>query len=333
MHVITFNNVYKTFQEKHRTIEAVRDVSLNVKKDTIHGIIGHSGAGKSTLVRLINQLEKHDQGTLEVFDYTDIRRLNKESMRMLRKRIGMVFQHFNLLQSKTVYENVLFPISATGKVTESDRQRAEQLIEDVGLKGNENTYPTKLSGGMKQRVGIARALINDPAILLCDEPTSALDVDTTKHILDLIRKIKENRGLTVVLVTHDMHVIKEVCDAVSVMHDGIVVDDGTLDDILFAATHPITKRLTESIGFNMERIASDYSELPNLTLLRFQGEVTSQKILSTIIKKTGASINILFANITPSKEGLMLISIESSDPEAIKAHLRAKGVEILNDRY
>ncbi len=331
--MIHFENVSKTFSEKSGNTHAVRGATLEIKKDTIHGIIGHSGAGKSTLIRLINQLEQHDEGLISVFDYADIRKLNKESMRMLRQNIGMIFQHFNLLESKTVLENVLFPISAFQKVSKTTREKALKLIEDVGLKDSEHTYPAKLSGGMKQRVGIARALINDPEILICDEPTSALDVDTTSNILSLIKKIKEQRDLTVVLVTHDMHVIKAVCDDVTVMDQGYIVEHGTLDDILFSAKHPIAKSLTASIGFNIDDIAKDYGHLPNLTLLRFKGSVTSEEILSRIIKQTGAAINILFANITPSKEGLMLVSIDFDDIDVIKQALEAKGVEIINDRF
>ncbi len=330
--MITFDTVNKTFQEKSRLTKALRNVSLNIRKNTIHGIIGHSGAGKSTLIRLINQLEAHDSGSIRVFDYADVRKLNKESMRMYRRRVGMIFQHFNLLESKTVFENVLFPISATTGVNDAWRQKAHQLIKDVGLEGREDTYPAKLSGGMKQRVGIARALINDPEILLCDEPTSALDVDTTKSILNLITDIKKQRGLTVVIVTHDMHVIKETCDYVTVMDDGEVVEDGPLDDILFAASHPVTKRLTASIGFNIDAIANTYGHLPNLTLLRFKGTTTDKVILSELIKKTGASINILFANITPSKEGLMLVSIDSDDPGQLRKSLTEEGVEILDGK-
>lgn len=331
--MIRFENVSKTFEEKAGNIHAVNQATFDIKTGTIHGIIGHSGAGKSTLIRLINQLEIHDTGTISVLDYADIRKLNKESMRMFRKRTGMIFQHFNLLDNKTVLQNVLFPISAFGQVSVEIKEKALTLIADLGLKGNEHTYPAKLSGGMKQRVGIARALINDPEILLCDEPTSALDVDTTKTILDIIKTIKETRDLTVVLVTHDMHVIKEVCDYVTVMDQGYVVEDGTLDDILFSATHKVTKSLTASIGFNIEHIASMYTHLKNVTLLRFKKDITGQEILSNIIKTHNVRINILFANITPSKEGVMLVSIETPNIKRIKKAFIDNGVEILNDRF
>ncbi|MFW6298260.1 MAG: methionine ABC transporter ATP-binding protein [Bacillota bacterium] len=331
--MIELKEVYKTFNTKEASTRAVRGVTFTIRQDTIHGIIGQSGAGKSTLVRLINQLETHDEGEIDVLSYGDIRKLNKESMRMLRRKIGMIFQHFNLLESKTVLENVLFPIKAMGTVDEAAMERARDLIREVGLEGNEKTYPSKLSGGMKQRVGIARALMNDPEILLCDEPTSALDVETTMSILSLIKRIQKERGLTVVLVTHDMHVIKEVCDHVSVMHEGHLVEDGALDDILFSAKHPTTKRLVESIGYNIDTIAEDYAHLPNLSLLRFEGRVTTKEILSRIIRETGVDINILFANITPSKEGLMLVSINADNPGAIKKRLKREGVEIVRDRF
>ncbi len=331
--MITFSHVDKTFNSKNQITEAVRDVSLTVKPNTIHGIIGQSGAGKSTLIRLINQLEIHDSGEINVLDYSDIRRLNKESMRMLRREIGMIFQHFNLLESKTVLENVLFPIEAHGEKSDENTQKAFDLIKSVGLQGYEHTVPSKLSGGMKQRVGIARALINDPKILLCDEPTSALDVQTTGDILDLIKEIQAERNLTVVLVTHDMHVIKEVCDAVTVMHHGHVVEHGTLEEILFSARHPVTKTLTAAIGYNVEEIAKNHAHLPNKTLLRFPSHVTSDDILSKVIRRLDADINILFANITPSKEGVMLVSIDSTVPQDVKTALKENGVVIVHDQY
>ncbi len=331
--MITFNGVHKTFSTKHTHTDAVKDVSLTITQGTIHGIIGQSGAGKSTLIRLINQLEAHDTGTINVLGYTDIRRLNKESMRMLRRSVGMIFQHFNLLESKTVLDNVLFPLSANNLDDEKSTDKALTLIKQVGLEGYEHTTPAKLSGGMKQRVGIARALINDPAILLCDEPTSALDVQTTGDILDLIRNIQKWRDLTVVLVTHDMHVIKEVCDHVTVMHEGHIVEGGTLDDILFNASHPVTQTLTSAIGYNVKAIAAAHAHLPNLTLLRFPSRITTDEILSNVVRDLSANINILFANITPSKEGLMLVSINSDVPQQVKTALTNKGVSIVHDQY
>jgi len=331
--MIRFENVSKTFHEKNHKVHALKPTTFSVEKGSIHGIIGHSGAGKSTLIRLINQLEVHDNGTLEVLEYKDIRKLNKESMRMLRRKIGMIFQHFNLLENKTVLQNVLFPISAFNKPNKKDKQKALDLIKSVGLKGVEHTYPAKLSGGMKQRVGIARALINDPEILLCDEPTSALDVNTTQNILNIIKNIKESRDLTVVFVTHDMNVVKAVCDYVTVMDNGVIVEQGTLDNILFNAKHPITKSLTASIGFNIEAIASNYKESENLLLLRFKKHITHQEILSKIILTHNISINILFANITPSSEGVMLVSIESDDIHQTKKVLKEYGVEIVHDRF
>ncbi len=330
--MIEFLNVSKVFPGKTSSIHALNNVSFHIKPNVIHGIIGLSGAGKSTLIRIINQLERHDQGEVSVFGYNDVKRLNKESTRMLRRKIGMIFQSFNLLESKTVKENILFPLRATRTIHEKDHLLALKLIEDVGLKGYENQYPSQLSGGQKQRVGIARALINDPKILLCDEPTSALDPLTTKSILSLIKTIKSERNLTVVIVTHDMHVIKEICDEVTVMHYGAAVEVGRVDDILFQPKHVVTKELVHLIGFNVEDIASQFKDLPNLTVLKFPKPLTNEKILSDIMQSFDVSFNILFANISPNTEGLMLVSMEGNDIALAKQALIEKGVVMINDR-
>ncbi|MFU8786199.1 MAG: methionine ABC transporter ATP-binding protein [Candidatus Izemoplasmataceae bacterium] len=330
--MIKFTNVSKEFTGKTSSIHALNNVSFSIKPNVIHGIIGLSGAGKSTLIRIINQLERHDDGEVSVFGYDDIKRLNKESTRMLRRKIGMIFQNFNLLESKTVKENILFPLRATRKINQDDHEKVLKLIDDVGLKGYENQYPSQLSGGQKQRVGIARALINDPEILLCDEPTSALDPLTTKSILSLIKSIKYSRNLTVVIVTHDMHVIKEICDEVTVMHYGVPVEVGRVDDILFQPKHEVTKELVHLIGFNVEDIASQFSNLPNLTVLKFPKHLTSENLLSFYVQRYDISFNILFANISPNTEGLMLVSMDGKDIEITKKALIEKGVVIINDR-
>ncbi|MFW5842231.1 MAG: methionine ABC transporter ATP-binding protein [Bacillota bacterium] len=329
--MITLNHIHKQFTTKDTSINALEDVSLTIEPNVIHGIIGLSGAGKSTLIRLINQLETQDLGTVSVFGYQDIKALNKESTRMLRAQIGMIFQHFNLLESKTVKDNILFPLRATKTLTKKDHDHALALIDDVGLSGYESHYPSQLSGGQKQRVGIARALINNPKVLLCDEPTSALDPLTTKSILALLKTIQTKRELTVIIVTHDMHVIKEICDVVTVMHHGQIIEAGSVDQVLFQPTHDVTKELVHLVGFNLDDIMRDFAHLPHLTILKFSKTLTSQTILSHISQTHHVLFNILFANIAPNKEGLMLVSIDTDDIYAVKKTLKDQGVVILHD--
>ncbi|MFW6319658.1 MAG: methionine ABC transporter ATP-binding protein, partial [Bacillota bacterium] len=295
--MITLTHIHKQFHTKDTTTHALDDISLTIRDNVIHGIIGLSGAGKSTLIRLINQLETQNSGTISVFGYQDIKALNKESTRMLRAQIGMIFQHFNLLESKTVKENILFPLRATKTLMKADHDRALALIDDVGLNGYDAHYPNQLSGGQKQRVGIARALINNPKVLLCDEPTSALDPLTTKSILALLKTIQTKRQLTVIIVTHDMHVIKEICDDVTVMHHGKIIEEGPVDRVLFQPTHDVTKELVHLVGFNLEDIKRTFGHLPHLTILKFSKSLTSQTILSRITQTHNVLFNILFANV------------------------------------
>lgn len=331
--MITLSNVSKTFKTKHASFKALNDVSINIKENSIHGIIGPSGAGKSTLIRIINQLETHDQGFVSVFDYKDLRRLNKESTRMYRKKVSMIFQRFNLLSRKTVFENVALPLSLDKKLTENDNHKVQELINLVGLNGYEQSYPSQLSGGQLQRVGIARALINDPKILLCDEPTSALDTQTIKSILELIKKVKKQLNLTVIIVTHDMNVIKEICDFVTVLHDGIVVEHSSIDNLIYNPKHDITKSLLNTVGYNLDDIIESYKHKHNLHLLLFDQNKIDQSIISTISRDCAVNINILYANITPNNKGIMLVNFEGSNTQKqkiINYALELKGVTIRN---
>ncbi len=327
--MIHIQNISKTFITKTNKFHALQDVSLQIKKGCIHGIIGPSGAGKSTLIRTINLLEKYDIGSIDVLEYKDIKKLNKESTRMLRKQIGMIFQGFNLLDRKTVIQNILFPITLNHSITDRDLKKAKELISIVGLSSYEDSYPNELSGGQKQRVGIARALINNPSILLCDEPTSALDTTTIKSILTLLKQLKEKLQLTVIIVTHDMNVIKEICDYVTVMDQGFVVEDDTIDNIIFNPKHSVTKALLDTVGFNLEELENRFKEYPNLTLLKFVAHSKTESIISTISIKHNIQINILYANITPKDQGIMLVSINSVDLEQLhKVHLEFERNEV-----
>ncbi len=311
--MIEISNVSKTFITKDKELQALKNVSLRIEEGTIHGIIGPSGAGKSTLIRTVNLLEIYDSGNISVFGYQDVKKLNRESTRMLRKEMGMIFQGFNLFDQKTVLSNVLFPISIIKKITEEDKKRALELLTLVGLNGYDKSYPNQLSGGQKQRVGIARALINNPKILLCDEPTSALDTTSIKSILALLKELKEKLSLTIVVVTHDMNVIKDLCDYVTVMELGEVVETDTIDNIIFNPKHDVTKALLDTTGFNLDLLVSKFQEYPNLMLLRFSTAVKQQSIISNISIELKQEINILYANITPKEHGIMLVSVDVKD--------------------
>lgn len=328
--MIALQNVFKTFKTKHGSFEAVKNVNLTIKENSIHGIIGPSGAGKSTLIRLINQLEKHDNGQIKVFGYEDLRRLNKESTRMYLKDVSMIFQRFNLLERKNVLDNVLLPLTFHKKLNDDDYRSAKNLIELVGLSGYEQSFPSQLSGGQLQRVGIARALIMEPKILLCDEPTSALDTQTIKTILKLIKDLKQKLNLTVIIVTHDMNVIKEICDYVTVMDNGEIIENDTLENIIFNPKEEITKILLDTVGFNIEDIISS-SDSKNLYLLRFNSDSTETSVISSISKDLAIKINILYANITPHKEGIMLVDIEDKEnlnEDILSFTFKKLGVEI-----
>lgn len=330
--MISLQHVSKTFHTKSGSFHAVNDVSLTIEKNTIHGIIGPSGAGKSTLIRLINQLEVHDTGTISVFNYEDVRKLNKESTRMFRQKVSMIFQRFNVLERLTVLQNVLLPIKFTRKVTEEDLLKANNLIKLVGLVGYEQSYPSQLSGGQLQRVGIARALINDPEILLCDEPTSALDTLTIKSILNLIKDIKEELELTVLIVTHDMNVIKEICDNVTVMANGSIVEQDTIDNIIFHPKQQITKDLLGTVGINLEQFKTKYPT-SNLYVLKFGNESSTESVISKISKEMALDINIIFADITSHNQGIMVVDInrkEDLKEEFVLYAFEKLGVEIRN---
>lgn len=314
--MITLKNVTKKFKNSDNEV-ALNNVSAQFEKGFIHGIIGISGAGKSTLIRLLNKLETSDQGDIKVLDYSDIRELNKESTRMLRKRIGMIFQSDHLLSRKTVLENILFPITLHRKLEASDYDYAKELIKEVALEGYENRYPSQLSGGQRQRVGIARVLMNKPEILLCDEPTSALDVITTSQILQLIKSISISHQITVIIVTHDMNVIKKICDTVTVMDKGHIVEHGNVDDLMFKAKHPQTRAFIKEVGLDLASIITDENR-EKLLLLSFDKNIVHESIISKMTNDLSVKTSIVYANISPNKNGVMLLNVDSKQKEVIK---------------
>ena len=250
--MIQLKHVSKTFQSGASSVHAVQDVSLDIKEGEIFGIIGFSGAGKSTLVRCINLLEKPTQGTVTV-DGVELTGLDEKKLRQMRLKIGMIFQHFNLLRSRTVYQNIAFPLKKSNLSQEQKNQKILSLLELVGLSDKKDAYPSQLSGGQKQRVAIARALANDPKVLLCDEATSALDPQTTKSILALLKKVNEELGITIVIITHEMAVVKDICDRVAIMELGHVVEEGTTEDVFVHPQKPVTKDFISTAG-NVDKI-------------------------------------------------------------------------------
>jgi len=229
--MIELKNLQKTYQGDNGSLEALRGVSVHVREGEIYGVIGKSGAGKSTLIRCINMLERPTSGSV-IVDGEELTTMPERQLRDVRKKIGMIFQHFNLLSSRTVYDNVAFPLELAGKTVSEIEAAVTPLLELVGLADKRNQYPAQLSGGQKQRVGIARALANRPKVLLCDEATSALDPQTTHSILELLKDINQKFNLTIVIITHEMQVIKEICDRVAVIENGLIIEEGLAIDQL-----------------------------------------------------------------------------------------------------
>nr|MBF0685506.1 ATP-binding cassette domain-containing protein [Pseudomonas sp.] len=249
--MISLQNICKTYDVINApAFQALRDVDLDIRRGEIFGIIGRSGAGKSTLIRMLNLLERPSSGRI-VIDDEDITDLNGSALRSVRQSIGMVFQHFNLLNARTVYENVRFPLRLTGAYSRDEmRTRVEEMLSLVGLADQRDKYPRQLSGGQRQRVGIARALANKPKLLLCDEATSALDPETTQSILQLLRRINQDLGLTIVLITHGMDVIRAVCNRVAIIDRGRIVEIGEVEQIFRAPQHEVTRAMLDPLGIH-----------------------------------------------------------------------------------
>lgn len=239
---ITLNAISKRYIAKNGTVEALKNISLSIPKNEIFGVIGLSGAGKSTLVRCINLLERPDAGEI-IIDGEKLLQLSKEELRLRRQKIGMIFQNFNLLEQQTVLSNVCFPLEIRGIPRRERQEKALELLEKVGLAEKAQCYPSQLSGGQKQRVAIARVLANDPDILLCDEATSALDPETTKTILELLKKIHDTMGITVIVITHEMKVIQEICSSVAVLENGEVQEVGTVSELFTNPKSRAARRL------------------------------------------------------------------------------------------
>ncbi len=303
--MIKLSKIEKIYKGASGNVHALKGIDLNIERGEIYGIIGLSGAGKSTLVRCINMLERPTAG--EVFvDGQDMTKLSESELRRARKNIGMIFQHFNLLSSATVYENIAFPLTLSKTPSAEIEKKVRPLLELVGLSDKANQYPAQLSGGQKQRVGIARALASDPKILLCDEATSALDPQTTKSILALIKDINKKLKLTVVVITHEMQVIKEICDKVAVISDGVIAERGSVLEVFTNPKHSITKEFISVLLSNELPAAFRGNEISkektpgSLLLLRltFLGEKADDPVLAEMIRNCkGLECTMLFGNL------------------------------------
>ena len=303
--MIQLRNIIKTYESKGQSVEALKELSFDFKKGEITGIIGYSGAGKSTLLRCINLLETPCSGEV-LIDGVELGSLNPKELREKRKKIGMIFQHFNLMRSRTVAKNIAYPLKGSGLSKAEIDERVNSLLDLVGLKDKKSSYPSQLSGGQKQRVGIARALANNPDIILCDEATSALDPETTVSILKLLKKINRELGVTIVLITHQMEVIKEICDRVIVMEDGFVKEEGDVIDIFSRPKEPITKRFLSSV-FNSDKINDYLNGIlvkgdEKIIKLSYVGGNTEEAYISRISRDYGIDSSILFGNIEIIKE-------------------------------
>ncbi len=305
--VISLSNITKIYSSPNGDVKAVDQINLHIKKGEIFGIIGYSGAGKSTLIRLLNGLEKPTSGFIEIGGIR-IDEIKGEKLRKARQEISMIFQHFNLLWSRTVEENISFPLEIAGVEKKERIKRVRELIKLVGLEGREKAYPSQLSGGQKQRVGIARALANNPKVLLCDEATSALDPQTTDSILDLLVDINERLGLTIVLITHEMHVIRKICHRVAVMENGRIVEEGEVLNVFRHPKQPITRRFVQQVTEPEEtketisHLLSQYKS-GQIVQLTFIGDAAEQPIISNLMNEFDISINILQGKISQTQRG------------------------------
>ncbi|MFV0255130.1 MAG: methionine ABC transporter ATP-binding protein [Erysipelotrichaceae bacterium] len=331
--MLELKNISKTFVSKNSQVQAVKDVSLSVKKQEIFGIIGSSGAGKSTLIRIINQLEKEDQGSVEV-EKVCLSQLNEKELRRERQKIGMIFQHFNLLWSRTVSENIELALEIARVEKNQRKVRVAELIKLVGLQGKENSYPSELSGGQMQRVGIARALANKPKLLLCDEATSALDPQTTNSILTLLSDINKELGLTIVMITHQMEVIQKICHRVAVMSGGCVVECDRVEKIFEKPAHSVTKQFVQSIDGNSLEVQKELRKLyadDVILRLTFNASISDKPILFEVASQLRVPINIVNANLNHSQSGplgVMYIQVERQAVKKLISALRKEKVEV-----
>lgn len=324
--MIEFQNVSKIFVSKEKEIEALKNVNLTVQKGDIFGVIGYSGAGKSTLLRTVNLLETPTTGEVLV-NGENLATLPKRQLRLAQKGIGMIFQHFHLLRSKTVYENVAMPLLLSKVKKAEIKKRVQETLAFVGLSDKTNNYPDQLSGGQKQRVGIARALVTNPSVLLCDEATSALDPQTTVSILNLLKKVNEAYNITILMITHEMEVIKEICNRVAVMENGEVVEAGSVLDVFTnpqtKTTHNFVKSIVrDEIPDNVYRQLESETYQGRVFQFKFLGNSSDKPVMSQMAKRFDVEVNVLLANVIELQDipfGNLLLELVGPTDEIEKA--------------
>ena len=313
--MIQVENLCKSFSTKSGTVEAARNISFSIEKGEIFGIIGLSGAGKSTLVRCLNLLERPTSGSVWV-NGKNLTELSERELRKERQNIGMIFQHFNLLMQRTALDNVCFPMEIVGISKKEARKKALEYLKIVGLEEKAISYPSQLSGGQKQRVAIARVLASDPEILLCDEATSALDPQTTKSILELIRKINKEYGITVVVITHEMSVVQEICNRVAVLERGVLVESGTVEELFRSPKTEAARRLVFSGRAQIQKMNGK-----RLVRVTFKDRSSFEPVIANLVLTYRTPVNILYAdtkNIGGSAEGEMILQLPEIEETAEK---------------
>ncbi|WP_425803530.1 methionine ABC transporter ATP-binding protein [Desulfitobacterium sp. Sab5] len=334
--MIKIEHLSKTYTSRKGNVIALEDISLEIAQGAIYGIIGLSGAGKSTLVRCLNRLEEPTSGSISIEGQV-ITKLPGKELREARQTIGMIFQHFYLLQSRTVAENIAFPLEIAGYKKADIDKRVKELLPLVGLEEKADVYPSQLSGGQKQRVGIARALATQPKVLLCDEATSALDPQTTLSILDLLRDINQSFGLTIIMITHEMKVIKEICTDIAVIHESKIVEHGPVEDVFIQPQSAIAKEFISSV-FPNELPADLLRELSThagseIVRIHFLGSRASDPIIADLMKDCEVRANILYGSIDHLRStlfGTLTLELQGSQEQLTKAHnyLSERGLKV-----
>lgn len=325
--MILFKDVSKEFQTKAGNIQGLNQVNLHIPQGDIFGIIGMSGAGKSTFIRCINYLERPTSGEV-VIDGHNMADLSEKELREMRKEIGMIFQHFNLLMQKNVLDNVCFSMKIAGMSDKEAKKRARELLKVVGLEDKEKAYPSQLSGGQKQRVAIARAIANNPKILLCDEATSALDPQTTKSVLELLKRINRDYGITIVIVTHEMSVVQEICDKVAILDGGNLAETGTVSEIFTNPKSPQAKRLILGSGNSIEQMRGRHC-----IRIVFRENSSYEPVIGNMTLQFKTPVNILYANTqdlngTATGEMVLQLPEDRNTAERMVAYLKEKNLYV-----
>lgn len=325
--IIRFQGLGKNFQTKNGTVTALRDISFDIYEGEIFGIIGMSGAGKSTLVRCINFLEKPTEGTV-VFDGKDLGALRAKELRQTRRSMGMIFQQFNLLMQKTAFDNICFPMQIAGMPRQQAQKRAAELLEIVGLSDRAKSYPAQLSGGQKQRVAIARALATNPKVLLCDEATSALDPTTTTAILALLKEINRTMGITIVVITHEMSVVEEICSRVAIIDASRIAELGRIEEIFASPKSNAAKRLVFHDAKSVEHFTGK-----RCIRIIFDGRSSFEPVISNMVLECKAPVNIMYADLKDmdgKAVGQLVLQLPDEDTGAakVKNYLRGHGLSM-----